>query len=450
MVERLSQTLLEFSIYEQRGSNGDPSKNELSEGSILGLHILTIGNNSLTVEERISALLQLYQSRPNVPSNSEYIVFKVIGLSLETDNWDLISYFYPIKIPSAHRAPYFTESIHLVMNNSTGKYDCYIEFPTKDMAKEFCNIVGNKRYMHGELLKIQPSTQEELMKALFPRYKIKNGDASSTAEFISRFEINSLLNRCREIRSRGYKKLKLLARPYQTIISILTKIPWHTPDLLSTIQRDHIFELSKLAIEAIRSTYKSKDYNDLVERLARATLAVPLFTEKQKTMILSTAQMKCPKELAQFVYVPDENQTGQVTPAGEFPVQFKGPPSPEYVRSRQSSMATLNQVDSNGEIAKLEQKAFIATKAYQELYLEHQKTLQELEALDDIYKRLARSYDILEKYCNQLQAENIVKVYDDRYNADASHRPKSKRTFVDPEPEQSEQTLQWLKSQAYN
>ncbi|KAJ3313122.1 hypothetical protein HDV04_002439 [Boothiomyces sp. JEL0838] len=365
--------------------------------------------NPLAEEERVPALVQLYHSRQNVPCNSNYTVFKVTSLSLETDNLDLINYFLPIKIPNSHSSPYFTECVHLVINNVTGMYDGFIEVPTRAMANELYSYVGGKRYLHGDLLNIQQSSQEELLRALFPRYKLSVvGDGHNTIEFLTRFEINTLLNKCREIRSRGYRKMKVLSRPYQTIISILSKVPWHSPEVLTTIQRDHIFELSKLAIEAIRSTYKVKDYSNILDRLVRATLAVPLFTEKQKTMILATA-----------------------------------------VRLISS---TLNQIEPNTDTARLEQKVYIATKAYQELYLEHQKTLQQLQELNDMYRRLTRSYDILEKYCNQLQADKIV---GEQVSESFSQRAKSKRTFVDPafpsdaDKAQSELTLKWIKSQNF-
>ncbi|KAJ3262109.1 hypothetical protein HK103_003952 [Boothiomyces macroporosus] len=431
-MERLDKT------YQTILDNITNNSGDTNERQTTATHLAV--KNPLSEEERVPALVQLYHSRQNVPCNSNYTVFKVTNLSLETDNLDLINYFLPIKIPNSHSSPYFTECVHLVINNVTGMYDGFIEVPTKAMANELYSYVGGKRYLHGDLLNIQQSSQEELLRALFPRYKLSVvEDGHNTIEFLTRFEINALLNKCREIRSRGYRKMKVLSRPYQTIISILSKVPWHSPEVLTTIQRDHIFELSKLAIEAIRSTYKAKDYSNILGRLVRATLAVPLFTEKQKTMILATAHMKCPQDMASFVYLPLE------------PAVI--PNTCEFVRSRQSSSSTLNQVEPNTDTARLEQKVYIATKAYQELYLEHQKTVQQLQELNDMYRRLTRSYDVLEKYCNQLQADKIV---GEQVNESFSQRAKSKRTFVDPtvpsdnaDKAQSELTLKWIKSQNF-
>ncbi|KAJ3326335.1 hypothetical protein HDV06_000211 [Boothiomyces sp. JEL0866] len=419
-MERLNQTYK--SIIDGITNESEEMNKPTSAAPIGPKNDLSDGNYMIIREERTPALVQLYESRRNVPSNSNYSVFKICGLSHETDNWDLINYFYPIHIPNSHSAPYFTECVHLVMNSMTGKYDAFIELPTKTLAKGFYNFTGSKRFMHGDLLTIQLSTQEELIRALFPRHKLNSTeDGSNIVNYLTRFEINTLLNRCREIR---------------------VLIPANLVPRISKIQGPKP-TISELAIEAIKSTYKTKDYSNLMTRLVRATLAVPLFTEKQKTMILCTAHMKCPQDMVEFVYLPTEQ------------VQSHSDASPDFVRSRQSSGTTLQQSDSSAEIAKLKQKVFVATKAYQELYLQHQKILQELQALNDMYRRLTRSYDILEKYCNQLQAEQAIQENNFTQVGGGYAQTKSKRTFVDNfQPDEShksqtDMTLKWIESQKF-
>ena len=69
-------------------------------------------------------------------------------------------------------------------------------------------------------------------------------------------------------------------------------------------------------------------------RLMRAALCVPLFSEKQKLMILSTSvtctvaqsnpeqKLECPKDLERFVYVPQEATADQIAN-----LQIEEPPS---------------------------------------------------------------------------------------------------------------------------
>jgi hypothetical protein len=46
----------------------------------------------------------------------------------------------------------------------------------------------------------------------------------------------------------------------------------------------------------------------LMTRLIRAGLCVPLFTEKQKLVLLNIAQLPCPQDLVPFVFNPPENE----------------------------------------------------------------------------------------------------------------------------------------------
>jgi hypothetical protein len=48
----------------------------------------------------------------------------------------------------------------------------------------------------------------------------------------------------------------------------------------------------------------------LMFRLIRAGLCVPLFTEKQKLVLLNIARVSCPQDLAPFVFYPQETDEG--------------------------------------------------------------------------------------------------------------------------------------------
>lgn len=101
------------------------------------------------------------------------------------------------------------------------------------------------------------------------------------------------------------------ARAFENIISILSKIPWDQPNLMTSLERDHLFELAKLGVDARMQNESIIDgeSDDLLVRLVRAGLCVPLFSEKQKLMLLGTSKIKCPPELTKYVFViakPDE------------------------------------------------------------------------------------------------------------------------------------------------
>ncbi|KAI9285956.1 hypothetical protein BC943DRAFT_322172 [Umbelopsis sp. AD052] len=64
--------------------------------------------------------------------------------------------------------------------------------------------------------------------------------------FITRQEINSLLTICRNYKIHFSRKCP--ERPFENIMSIVCKYPWYQPELVTALQRDHIYECLKLAI----------------------------------------------------------------------------------------------------------------------------------------------------------------------------------------------------------
>jgi hypothetical protein len=104
---------------------------------------------------------------------------------------------------------------------------------------------------------------------------------------------------------------------YECIISILSKLPWEMANEISILQRDHIFEMVKLSIDFLDPFNKNSVCRPLLIRLVRAALCVPLFTEKQKTMLIAASRLQsCPPELLRFVVVPTPEVTEPVVVSG--------------------------------------------------------------------------------------------------------------------------------------
>lgn len=70
------------------------------------------------------------------------------------------------------------------------------------------------------------------------------------------------------------------------------------------MHRDHIYEMLKLSIESLK-THLAKDYvqidTTLLERLVRAGIMCPAFTERQKTTLLQASRMECPQDIIVFL-----------------------------------------------------------------------------------------------------------------------------------------------------
>ena len=119
--------------------------------------------------------------------------------------------------------------------------ECFVEFPTKDLAGVFLiylvEALKSKKmhsdyHLHGRTVTIEESSQDELMTFLFPNHVEESEDSPAgfillTKVFIIREEIFTLLNFCRSIKSRSPNRSKILERPFENIISIISKIPWH-------------------------------------------------------------------------------------------------------------------------------------------------------------------------------------------------------------------------------
>ncbi|KAF8939743.1 hypothetical protein BGZ58_008831 [Dissophora ornata] len=139
-----------------------------------------------------------------------------------------------------------------------------------------------------------------------------------TPPFVARDEINALLAICRNYKLHFSRKCA--ERPFENILSILAKYPWHLPHRILPLHRDHIFELLKLSIESLR-THLSKDYNTinptLLNRMVRSAILTPAFTEKQKLMVLHVASCQCPDDIVGWMAPPAPVEVGSDSAAHE-------------------------------------------------------------------------------------------------------------------------------------
>ncbi|KAJ3000873.1 hypothetical protein HDV02_002336 [Globomyces sp. JEL0801] len=375
-----------------------------------------------SLDPKKSALETLFESRPRPPNSSTFPVLKLKGIPWDTTIAEIHDLFPEILIPHGHRYPYFTECVHIIMDRNTGKTlnECYVEFPTNESYK-YAISIKHKLILRERRIYTEKSTQAELNRALFPKYYVKEGelpDIEIGGTFVTREEIASLLNTSRTIRSRIPGRLyKCVERPFETIISILSKVSWYNPTSISTIQRDHIFEMVKrkspqsliitVAVEAAKST-NNKDYNGVIDRVIRAALCVPLFTEKQ---------MQCPKDLLRYVYTPEEEEGGvtqkmidSITSIERSkPVWPSTPSRPNLI-----SGATFQTSNILGEsklkealqnLTLSERKLAQTVDSYNKLWSEYKLMEKDLEAVKARYTTLQQHFAVLEQFCCEIYSK---------------------------------------------
>ncbi|KAI8995911.1 hypothetical protein BC832DRAFT_315172 [Gaertneriomyces semiglobifer] len=292
-----------------------------------------------------SALLKLYHLRACPRPTTDFAVLKLSNIAWNLSIADVVAYFAPISVPVAHLPPHYTQGVHIIMNRSTGKTqgDCFIEFPTFTDAQRALELHA-RGILKGRVVIAQWSTQSELMDALFPyrqtisgRTELRQPNAdhatnqltrvvqyvpagsglvygpsypTSSREgiFLLRDEIDALLLVCRNYKLHFSRKCA--ERPFENIISILSKVSWHDPECLSVSHRDHLFEMLKLSLESLKIHKSRSDHHideTLMERMVRAGLCVPLFTERQKLTLVTVARMDVPPDLSIFVYNPPDD-----------------------------------------------------------------------------------------------------------------------------------------------
>ncbi|ORY99493.1 hypothetical protein BCR41DRAFT_375462 [Lobosporangium transversale] len=282
------------------------------------------------------------------------------------------------------------------MDRSTGKTfnSAFIELALTPREAGIAAQARNLKVLKGRVVMVELSNQDELMSSLFPKWRgqfqhgepivpgehlraqgepldvakstigdtAENAVSSSTSiakaaprmvdtpPFVAREEISSLLTICRNYKIHFSRKCA--ERPFENIISILAKYPWHQAHRVLPLQRDHIFELLKLSIESLR-VHLSKEYNTihptLLIRLVRSAIYTPAFTEKQKAMVLCTAGCPCPEDIVGWMAAPTSNDASKAVEASLPPLQSQAFEPDGQERACQSS--AINKGDQNNHLA---------------------------------------------------------------------------------------------------
>ncbi|KAI8980996.1 hypothetical protein BDB01DRAFT_851411 [Pilobolus umbonatus] len=246
-------------------------------------------------------------------------------------------------------------SIHIMMDRYTGKTlsDAYVEFANKEDVYLAIDTT-NQTALKGRIITVTECSQEELLTVIFPKWRgqfygisaippnldivrsmstAAGGGSSGCPPFITREEINSLLMVCKNYKLHFSRKCA--ERPFENIISVIVKYPWHQLNLITTMHRDHIYEMMKLSIESLK-IHLSKDYvhidNTLLERLVRAGVMCPAFTERQKSVLIQIASKEC----GDF-YLSDRKISPWMHP-GIQPIAF-----PIYSSTRSSSFSSTGE-----------------------------------------------------------------------------------------------------------
>ncbi|KAF9912151.1 hypothetical protein EC991_000561 [Linnemannia zychae] len=270
----------------------------------------------------------------------QWAVVRVTNIPWDVSLQDMLGFFTGLPYPPEHL---LAQNIHILMDRTSGKTfnSAFVELALTTRQAGMVAQARNQRVLKGRQVSVELSSQDELLRSVFPKWigDFANGeplipgeraidqgmaeriekDSQSVASwhldstkqthptppFVTRDEINALLVICRNYKLHFSRKCA--ERPFENILSILAKYPWHQSHRVLPLHRDHIFELLKLSIESLRM-HLSKEYNTihptLLTRMVRCAVLTPAFTERQKNMVLVVAGVACPEDIVGWMAPP--------------------------------------------------------------------------------------------------------------------------------------------------
>ncbi|KAL9125123.1 MAG: hypothetical protein Q9217_005622 [Psora testacea] len=158
--------------------------------------------------------------------------------------------------------PELGPAVHIMMDRATGKtQDCYVEFFSTPDANAWVNVINSRsnaaNRIGDRVLEVQLSSQDELLKELFPRAKNVSWEGgrplimpsddpynSGFKSFLSAEELQILVRHAEQPHRSNYT-LKCPNRPYESMISLLTKFPWQATPHYTLSTRNKIFHAAR-------------------------------------------------------------------------------------------------------------------------------------------------------------------------------------------------------------
>ncbi|KAI9007736.1 hypothetical protein DFJ74DRAFT_711981 [Hyaloraphidium curvatum] len=159
--------------------------------------------------------------------------------------------------------------------------EVYLEFKVASYADALLKSPQPK--IGGKPVAIAPSDAPELRAALFP--KLKGRDKSDDYPVLPKDEIAAILDFCTRAEAAFPHDNSI---PFEHVCSILQKIARMDSDKVPDMQRNAVYDLAKLSINALHLKLSAKRGNyvglqqGLLVKLVVAALTVPNFTPRQK------------------------------------------------------------------------------------------------------------------------------------------------------------------------
>lgn len=261
--------------------------------------------------------------------------------------------------------PYY--GIHIIMDRPTGKtMDCFVELDSLAEAK---NAIASfqQRCANGRQPRIGDrhvdmtlSSQEELMKELFPRAKCVKWEGQIPTIFESDEPYNSgfsgfinseemvMMAKHAETPQRSPFAQRCVNRTYETMISILHKYPWFSGEYITMTERMHIYhavttQLRVLILSIMRNNHAGMLTPTLLQEFLIAVLSNPGFSVQQKNHVVEVIHSNNFGEM--LALVPYVQVPGNLGSWWCFEVLSKKPEVSDTLLDVSLSLSTQPQLD---------------------------------------------------------------------------------------------------------
>ncbi|KAG9946785.1 hypothetical protein KCU85_g6262, partial [Aureobasidium melanogenum] len=230
-------------------------------------------------------------------------------------------------------------AIHIIMERSTGKtMDVYVELDSEHEAKaaiaSFHQRCMNNRHprIGDRHVEMELSSQEALMKELFPRAKCVSWDGNTPVIYSTTEAYNSgfqgfvtseemvMITKHAETPQRSPFAQRCVNRTYETMISIMHKYPWHATEHITIRERISLFSCALIQLRVLinavsRNTHPQLLHRGLLQEYLTACLGNPGFSVQQKTYIVNvTTNEGYGALLGMIPFTPVDQMTGSWWP----------------------------------------------------------------------------------------------------------------------------------------
>jgi hypothetical protein len=226
-------------------------------------------------------------------------------------------------------------AIHIIMERSTGKtMDTYVELDSVEEAKMAIasfqqRCVNNRHPRIGDRhVEIELSSQEALMKELFPRAKCVDWEGHTPRIYASTEAYNSgfqgfvtseemvMITKHAETPQRSPFALRCVNRTFESMVSIMHKYPWHATEHITIRERTAIFSCAMIQLRVLigavsRNSHPQHLHRGLLQEYLTACLSNPGFSVQTKTYMVQTATNDGYGSLLSMIpFTPVDTMTG--------------------------------------------------------------------------------------------------------------------------------------------